>query len=225
MAIRTRTVGVWYYTRMFLFPQILAVITGIHDLDRVVRENRLERIPFAVTGTVSTVEDRHFYILKDGEDYCQFWYPGVKLNPGDRVFAQGYTELPPFGWCHADVTSIKSLGKEPQPPRTKIHSGQLSDETMRLHNVSIESVIMDVVKDAIAPQYSMLILRDRYGVFYASVKTSTNIDKHLIGASATISGVVRWSVGGKRKFNIPHITVADEADIKIVAPTGRWLDP
>jgi signal transduction histidine kinase len=89
---------------------------------------------------------------------------------------------------------------------------------MRLHNVSIESVIMDVVKDAIAPQYSMLILRDRYGVFYASVKTSPSIDKHLIGAGATISGVVRWSVGGKRKFNIPHITLADEADIEIVAP-------
>ena len=39
-----------------------------------------------------------------------------------------------------------------------------------------------------------------------------------MGATVSLSGIVKWGSDGKRKFNIPHLSVKNEADIKIVVP-------
>ena len=201
---------------MLFIPQIFAVITEISALAQIVQENRQEKAEFAVTGTVSAVMKNGLYLLNEGKTYCKFWYFGRKLNAGDRIFAKGFTVLPPYGWCHPDVLSAKKIGTAPIPDRINIQSDSLSDGSLHLHNVSIRAIVMDAFKDAIDPRYIMLALRDRHGVFHATVETSENVGKRLIGATVTLSGIIDCRTEGKRPFGIPHISVPDEAHIKII---------
>lgn len=172
------------------------------------------------TGTVQTAKKPRF-ILSDDSGYVALanhdFEPPV---PGSvvEVFCSKVCQSDHDKFLVCNKWTI--LGTAPITPPLGLRLGDLDEQRHDLRTVTVEGLVVDVVRDEIDKDYCILLLKDGAATLPCFIRRE-QLAQQLPNARIRLTGTYHRLVSGFRRFSGPHIE--DVSDLSILRPAPTDL--
>ena len=184
-------------------------------------------VAFAVTATVTHVEQR-FFIIEDEHGSIPVFNPGKpNITPGDTVAMSGRMAFCPVGNASTSADSeISVIGHTAPAPVLRINIAELDSQKHSNRRIETEGVVIDVFRDEIDSRTVFLILRDGNAKYPVATRPGKGFTaERFLEARIKVRGVFMRRPSAYRLLPGPSIIATEEPEILSPPPQDPFEAP
>ena len=182
-------------------------VCTVAELNRRLEEPQSQDFHFTLTGVVTAVskpEKSNRYgsiVLRDQTDRGQIFSSVLRQYPeiGSRVIAIGHAHVTKSMERWMECVTATTIGRVTPDEPIPVPLSRLEDRETDLWTVKVSATVIDAFRDDLDPDNYFILLKDNATVVPAIGPPDSGY-KDLVDAKVEVTGIVRRSILGGRKY-------------------------
>lgn len=219
-----------------------APVRNADDYRAFVESDTRDACAFDISGTVSAVQRKTFFVLDDGcgrlpirTDVPSGVVPGDRVRVTGRLTHRSPDNRHPRTFWHSLVAErVVRTGHGPPPPAARATLAEIAQGRHYLAHVETVGTVDELVPDDVDPGYLILVLRDGTDTVLVSIPATAHLSSRgrgLVDARVQVTGFCLFNLSGARKLTGWHILATSPAAVRLLQepddapPAVRRLKP